>query len=158
MRKAVQAAARRNQRRKEGPAPPPPPAEAPPVAGSAAGSAPQEQPATATGGTRTAATTTDASKRKATPEETALTAKNYRLAKELVSDAFVILCIYPVFCVATEFKKKMLTGTRQLRIFPRQSELRVRHREECKNVTRLTMENVSSTTLWRYRSLTSGSV
>ena len=43
--------------------------------------------------------------RKTTPEEAALTAKNYRLAKEL-------------------------------------SELRVRHREECKNVTRLTMENV----------------
>lgn len=45
-------------------------------------------------------------KKKPSPEELALTAKNYRMAKEL-------------------------------------SELRVRHREECKAVTRLTMENVS---------------
>jgi len=44
--------------------------------------------------------------RKATPEEAALTAKNYRLAKEL-------------------------------------SDLRVRHREETKNVNRLTMENMN---------------
>jgi hypothetical protein len=45
-------------------------------------------------------------RRQASPEELALTAKNYRLAKEL-------------------------------------SELRVRHREECRTVTRLSMDNVS---------------
>jgi hypothetical protein len=43
---------------------------------------------------------------KVTPDQAVLTAKNYRMAKEL-------------------------------------SELRVRHREECKNVTRLTMENMN---------------
>ncbi|KAL7563906.1 hypothetical protein ACA910_008038 [Epithemia clementina (nom. ined.)] len=51
-------------------------------------------------------TTLDNTRRKATVEEAALTAKNYRLAKEL-------------------------------------SELRVRHREETKNVNRLTMENMN---------------
>ncbi|CAB9512334.1 expressed unknown protein [Seminavis robusta] len=51
-------------------------------------------------------------RRKPTAEEAALTAKNYRLAKEL-------------------------------------SDLRVRHREENKNVSRLTMENMNLATRWR---------
>jgi len=104
MRKAVQAAARRNQRRKDNPAAPP--AEAP-TNNVGAVSKEQLQPSPPTvASARTAPTAADVSKRKATAEEAALTAKNYRLAKEL-------------------------------------SELRVRHREECKNVTRLTMENMN---------------
>lgn len=51
-------------------------------------------------------------RRKPTPEEAALTAKNYRLAKEL-------------------------------------SDLRVRNREECKAVSRLTMENMNLASRWR---------
>jgi hypothetical protein len=71
----------------------------------------------------------------ATESEASLTAKNYRLAKELVgidentsrrdiSDVTLIL--------------------RYLFSVVLQSDIRVRHREEHKNVTRLTMENVST--------------
>ena len=84
MRKAVQAAARRNQRRKENP-PTTPPAEAPTNVGAV--SKEQQQPPPTTASTRALAVA-DVSKRKATPEEAALTAKNYRLAKELVSEYF----------------------------------------------------------------------
>ena len=72
-------------------------------------------------------------RRKPTAEEAALTAKNYRLAKELVSlvsTHCLIMNLYDqkayVHCFQTP-----------------QSDLRVRHREENKNVSRLTTENVS---------------
>lgn len=49
----------------------------------------------------------------------------------------------------SEIQKAVLTIIRTiltiLLFCPLQSEIRVRHREETKNVTRLTMENVSST-------------
>ena len=77
MRKAVQAAARRNQRRRENPAPP---AESPPTAKEL-----QQQQQQQQSSQQQAPQQPDGAKRKATPEDAALTAKNYRLAKELVS-------------------------------------------------------------------------
>ena len=72
-------------------------------------------------------------RRKPTNEEAALTAKNYRLAKELVCFPFFCACF--LYCM----QELDLTGC-----FPfLQSDLRVRHREECKAVSRMTMENVS---------------
>ena len=69
MRKAVQAATRRNQRRKEN------------APNEAAVVVIKEAPSSANG--HAAA---EAKRNKTSPEEAALTAKNYRLAKELVSD------------------------------------------------------------------------
>ena len=69
MRKAVQAATRRNQRRKDN------------APNEAAVVVIKEAPSSANG--HAAAET---KRNKTSPEEAALTAKNYRLAKELVSD------------------------------------------------------------------------
>lgn len=88
MRKAGQTL-RRNSRKKESAPPPPPPP-------------PQQQPQQP----QQHQQVQPPAAALPAPDPAALTAKNYRMAKEL-------------------------------------SELRVRHRDECKNVSRLTMENVS---------------
>jgi hypothetical protein len=89
-------------------------------------------------------------KTKPTHEEATLTAKNYRLAKELVryvtlfiTSALLLrdnLLIIPSIPFLTHFDLPLIYFRLRL---TSQSELRVRHREECKNVTKLTMENVS---------------
>jgi hypothetical protein len=102
----------------------------------------KSQPASPSGAI--AADAAEAGKRKVTESEAVLTAKNYRLAKELVRK-------FPIALFSNEFSTFRTLDTDStdssylicVFILVIQSELRVRHREETKNITRLTMENVS---------------
>lgn len=84
-------------------------------------------------------------RRRQNEETAALTTKNYRLAKELVSIELYRAC--PVLLNVVALCSHVVHSHFILIAFHfSQAELRVRHRDECKNVTRLTMENVS---YWR---------
>ena len=87
----------------------------------------------------------------AASDETALTAKNYRLAKELVRLQSLALNFARTWtrefmCVYVRRGAKLNDCLCCLSGCTPQSEVRIRHREESKNVTRLTMENVSCQT------------
>lgn len=89
-------------------------------------------------------TATVKSHTKMTPDEAALAAKNYRLAKELVSTGTLIGTAAKngeSEALSIEWLDIWSTDDLLFLLFL-QSELRVRHREESKTVTKLTMENV----------------
>jgi len=102
-------------------------------------------------------------RRKPTPDEAALTAKNYRLAKELVR---LSNKHFRFHCVIVVVKTLNYWGVPSQPCyflphycffcfsFVAQSDLRVRHREECKATSRLTMENVSFA-CWQWHCLES---
>lgn len=76
--------------------------------------------------------------RQPTAKEAALSAKNYRLAKELVS-----MKIESVHCHCFGLLLSDRISIALCASLFGQSDMRVRHREECQKSSRLTMENVS---------------
>jgi hypothetical protein len=72
------------------------------------------------------------------PDVMSLTAKNHRLAKELVRFA----CSHRLSTTEIIIATHPIVSYLVLECVTRQSELRVRHREACKKKTRLSMENV----------------
>lgn len=121
-----------------------------------------------------AAATTVATKRQQPPQEaqqqrkkyqdevSSLTTKNYRLAKELVRSAPNFFLFIPFVELKIEYLKFVLIVTRffsninvncfntsysqHLSFLLIQADLRQRNRDESRNVSRLTMENVSLAT------------
>lgn len=123
-----------------------------------------------------AAATTVATKRQQPPQEaqqqqqrkkyqdevSSLTTKNYRLAKELVRSASNFFLFIPFVELKIEYLKFVLIVTRffsninvncfntsysqHLSFLLIQADLRQRNRDESRNVSRLTMENVSLAT------------